>query len=139
MNEVFTQIIIWIAAAALIFLAGFFCYWMIRERQQTKAEYYATSYPNYPDDPTGLQMPFTVGKQKKKEAPLTKAERSCRKVLSKLRGSSPWHQAIRDTLHQGGNEDFRKLIRQLKSEAEPAPDQMEKILGPDAYISVMVL
>jgi hypothetical protein len=139
MNEVLRQIIIWIATAGSVFVAGFFIYWMITERQKTKAEYYAASnHFNY-DRPPVLQRPFTVGWKKTEEAPLTKAESTCREILSGLQGETLWHYSIRAALAKGTDQDFRTLVCQLKSEAAPVPHVMKKILGVEAYESVMAL
>jgi hypothetical protein len=127
-----------IALAASLFVA-FLCYWAIKERQKTKAEYYAASnHFNY-DRPPVLQRPFTVGWKKTEEAPLTKAESTCREILSGLQGETLWHYSIRAALAKGTDQDFRTLVCQLKSEAAPVPHVMKKILGVEAYESVMAL
>jgi hypothetical protein len=138
MNEIFTQIIIWLAAIAATGIAGFFCYWMICERQSTKHQYYASS-PGYPHHCLITESTEFMGRKKEKAPPLTPEEMSCREILSRLQGDTIWHEAISSALAKGTDQEFRNLICQLKSEAYPVPDAMESILGVEAFERVMEL
>jgi hypothetical protein len=71
--------------------------------------------------------------------PLSREERTCREILSKLQGDSIWHEAISAALASGTDQDFRDLISQLKSEALPVPHIMKNILGAEAFERVMTL
>jgi hypothetical protein len=67
-----------------------------------------------------------------KEAPLTKTERGLRQVLSKTSTETILGECISIALTKKSNEEFRKVVQQLKEQLRDAPALLNEILGDQA-------
>jgi hypothetical protein len=67
-----------------------------------------------------------------KETPLTKAERGLYKILSKTSTKTILGECLRIALAKKSNEEFRKVVQQLKDQVRDAPTLTCQILGDRA-------
>lgn len=113
-----------------LFVVGMlFCYWLVKEGENVKKQYYDGHY-HLAINPLG-DNPITESEA------FTKEEESAYQILSQTKRDSLWGEVIGRTLAKGSVTEFRELIRQLKSQANDCPDTMIKIIGVDGYRSLM--
>jgi hypothetical protein len=67
-----------------------------------------------------------------KETPLTKTERKLHKILSKTSPETILGECIRIALAKKSNEEFRKIIPQLRDQLRDAPALLCEVLGSSA-------